>query len=99
MFTQISIDLISVEEGDQTIGVQINPFDGEFPALLILKGKFDLPDKNTYPFDHACFDKVCSDVRDVFEAAALFPGFSSTIPEGLHKVKPKETGYSMISMA
>ncbi len=99
MFTQISIDLISVEKGDQTIGVQINPVDGKFPVSLILKGKFDLPDKNTYPFDHACFEKVCIDVQEFFEAAALFPVFSSTIPESLHKTKPKETAYSIISMA
>ena len=99
MFIQISIDLISIENGDQTIGVRIDPAGGALPASLILRGKFDLPDKNTYPFDHACFDKVCSAVREVFEAAALFPGFNSTIPESLHKTKPQDTGYSLISMA
>ncbi len=99
MFTQISIDLISIDDGDQTIGVRIDPVGGALPASLILKGKFDLPDNNTYPFDHACFDKVFSAVREVFEAAALFPGFSSTIPESFRRIKPQETGYSMISMA
>ncbi len=99
MFNQISIDLISVEEGVQTIGIRIDPAGGALPASLILGGKYDLPDNNTYPFDHACFEKVCSDVRDVFKAAALFPGFNSTIPESFRRIKPQETGYSMISMA
>ncbi len=98
MFTQINIDLISVEEGDQTIGIRIDPAGGALPASLILRGKYDLPDNDTYPFDHVCFEKVCSDVQEVFEAAALFPGFSSTVPESLHKTKPQETGYSLISM-
>jgi hypothetical protein len=98
MFTQISIDLLSVEEGDQTIGIRIDSEGGELPAYLILKGKFDLPDKNTYPFDHACFDKLFSVVREVFEAATRYPGFNSSFPEYFRGSKLHEPGHSMISM-
>ena len=98
MFTQISIDMISAEEGKQTIEISVVTAGRSLPANLLLKGEFDLPEKVSYPFDHSCFDKLLPVIQEVLEDAESYLGFSSSFPECFSVNKPLESEFAMISM-
>lgn len=99
MVTQISIDLISMDEGDQTIGIRIDPVGEALPASLILKGQFDLCGKDKrHLFDFSELDMILGAVQEVLATAIQYPRLKPTVPEDLLDFNLRDHRYAVISM-